>query len=168
MEHALSPLPAAIDPLCHVVLVEPQIPANTGNAARTCAAVGATLHLVGALGFTMTDAALKRSGLDYWPSVDLHWHPTLDDLRAVLGPGPSWHYFTARARTLHVEARYARGDVLVFGREDTGLPAEVLDAHAPRLVRIPIRSAVRSLNLSTCVGVAVFEALRQVAAGTPP
>jgi tRNA (cytidine/uridine-2'-O-)-methyltransferase len=168
VEHALSPLPAAVDPLCHVVLVEPQIPANTGNAARTCAAVGATLHLVGTLGFTMGDAALRRAGLDYWPAVDLHWHPTLADLREVLGPGPSWHLFTARARTLHVEAQFARGDVLVFGREDLGLPDHVLHAHPDRWVRIPIRRAVRSLNLSTCVGIAAYEVLRQVAARSVP
>lgn len=161
MERALFAGPAALDPLVHVVLVEPQIPANTGNAARTCAALGATLHLVGELGFSMHDAALRRAGLDYWPAVDVHWHPSLDELRPLL-PG-RWFYFTARTEKLFSDVTVTRGDVLVFGREDTGLPQELLEAHRSELVRLPQRAAVRSINLSTCVGMAAYEALRQVA-----
>ncbi|MEW5849779.1 MAG: tRNA (cytidine(34)-2'-O)-methyltransferase [Myxococcota bacterium] len=155
-------LPTALDPLLHVVLVEPQIPANTGNAARTCAALGCTLHLVGNVGFTLDDAALRRAGLDYWPSVDLHWHPSLDDVEALV-PGRRWRYFTAQTNRLLHDVGFQRGDVLVFGREDTGLPQALLDAHRDELVRIPQRSAVRSINLSTCVGIATYEAFRQIA-----
>jgi len=163
MEHALFAGPAALDPLVHVVLVEPQIPANTGNVARTCAALGASLHLVGNLGFALQDSALRRAGLDYWPAVDVHWHPTLEDVRALLGTR-QWYYFTARTPRILSDTCVNRGDVFVFGREDVGLPAELLDAHAPELVRLPQRAAVRSINLSTCVGMATYEALRQVAA----
>lgn len=167
-QRALLPLPAAIDPLLHVVLVEPQIPANTGNAARTCAAVGATLHLVGSMGFSLQDAELRRAGLDYWPAVDLHWHPGLEEVHSLVdverpGRKPRWCYFTARTDHLVYDVDFQRGDVLVFGREDLGLPQDLLDAHTDELVRIPIRAAVRSLNLSTCVGIVVFEALRQIA-----
>lgn len=164
MERALFAGPAALDPLVHVVLVEPQIPANTGNVARTCAALGCSLHLVGKTGFELSDASLRRAGLDYWPAVDLHWHPALEDLAAVLEPA-QWFYFTARTTKLFSDVTLKRGDVLVFGREDVGLPHELLDAHAHALVRLPQRAAVRSINLSTCVGMATYEALRQVASG---
>lgn len=161
MEDTLLEGPAAVDPLVHVVLVEPQIPANTGNIARTCAALGASLHLVGTLGFSLQDSALRRAGLDYWPAVDLHWHPSLDALRPLL-PHSHWFYFTARTpRLLHAQP-LKRGDALVFGREDSGLPQDLLDANAPHLVRLPQRNAVRSINLSTCVGMATYEALRQL------
>ncbi|MBI5496900.1 MAG: tRNA (cytidine(34)-2'-O)-methyltransferase [Deltaproteobacteria bacterium] len=166
MEQALRALPAALDPLVHVVLVEPQIPANTGNVARTCAALGATLHLVGTLGFSLQDAALRRAGLDYWPSVDLHWHPALSDVETLLGPR-RWFFFTVRAARGFHDAQVVRGDVLVFGREDLGLPPGLLDARAEQCVRLPLRDSVRSLNLSTCVGIAAYEALRRMTEGEP-
>lgn len=166
MEQALRALPAALDPLFHVVLVEPQIPANTGNIARTCAALGATLHVVGVPGFSLQDSALRRAGLDYWPSVDLHWHPALQDVETLLGPR-RWFFFTARADQGFHDATVARGDVLVFGREDTGLPQELLDARAAECVRLPLRDSVRSLNLSTCVGVSAYEALRRISTTEP-
>jgi tRNA (cytidine/uridine-2'-O-)-methyltransferase len=161
MDETLREEPAALDPLLHVVLVEPQIPANTGNVARTCAALGMTLHLVGPLGFDLKDSALRRAGLDYWPSVDLHWHPAIDDVEAVLG-ARRWWFFTARTTAGWFDPGVARGDVLVFGREDTGLPQALLDARAGECVRLPLRGSVRSLNLGNCVAVAAFEALRQI------
>lgn len=167
MEHALVTGPAALDPLVHVVLLEPQIPANTGNVGRTCAALGCSLHLVGPLGFSLDDAQLRRAGLDYWPAVDLHWHRTLEDLAALLGPRP-WHLFTARAQRGFHDVQVARGDVLLFGREDVGLPRPLLDARVAETVSLPQRAAVRSLNLSTCVGVAVFESLRQIGQAEAP
>ncbi len=161
MQRALLDGPAALDPLVHVVLLEPQIPANTGNVARTCAALGCSLHLVGALGFSLHDADVRRAGLDYWPAVDVHWHKTLADVETLLGPR-AWHLFTARAARGFHDVSVRRGDVLLFGREDTGLPQELLDARAGECVLLPQRTAVRSINLSTCVGVATFEALRQI------
>lgn len=161
MERALLEEPAALDPLVHVVLVEPQIPANTGNVARTCAALGMTLHLVGPLGFALQDSALRRAGLDYWPSVDLHWHANISDVETLLGPR-RWWFFTARTRQGFHDLQLTRGDVLVFGREDTGLPPALLDARVQECVRLPLRESVRSLNLSNCVAVAAFEALRQI------
>jgi tRNA (cytidine/uridine-2'-O-)-methyltransferase len=161
MEQALRQEPCALDPLVHVVLVEPQIPANAGNVARTCAALGMTLHLVGPLGFELQDSALRRAGLDYWPSVDLHWHVSLEELEALLGPR-RWWFFTARTTTGLYDLQLARGDVLVFGREDEGLPQPLLEARPSECVRLPLRQSVRSLNLSNCVAVAAFEALRQV------
>ena len=165
MQAALWDEPAGLLPLAHVVLVEPQIPANTGNVARTCAALGASLHLVGHTGFTLTDAAVRRAGLDYWPGVDLHWHPCLEDLAGLVGNPEAWLYFTARtSRGLH-DVPLARGQVLVFGREDTGLPETLLQQRASQCVRLPMRTNVRSLNLSVCAAVSVFEVLRQVGHG---
>lgn len=163
MEATLGDGPTGLSPLVHVVLVEPQIPANTGNIARTCAATGSALHLVGTLGYSLQDADVRRAGLDYWPSVDLHWHPDLDALRTVMDPGAPWFLFTARTVRGLYDCAVPRGSVLVFGREDTGLPEPLLEARAPDCVRLPMRGSVRSLNLSNAVAVAVFESARQLA-----
>ncbi|MFN2432255.1 MAG: tRNA (cytidine(34)-2'-O)-methyltransferase [Gemmatimonadota bacterium] len=149
-------------PLLHVVLVEPEIHTNTGNIGRLCVAAGAALHLIEPLGFQITDARLKRAGLDYWPLLDWRCHP---DLAAFEGPhsaagGRVW-YTSGRGRLLYDAVAYRPGDALVFGKESVGLPAELLDREAPRTVRIPIRPEARSLNLAHAAGIVVFEALRQ-------
>jgi len=141
------------------VLVEPQIPQNTGNIARTCACTGAALHLVGPLGFTITDAKLKRAGLDYWDKLNVQHHATLADFLAA-PPGPLY-CFTTKATRFYTEATYPPGCCLVFGREDAGLPESLLAAHAGTCVRLPMRGHMRSLNLSNTVAVGAYEALRQ-------
>lgn len=160
----------------HVVLVEPEIPQNTGNVARTCAAVGAALHLVHPLGFDISNAAVKRAGLDYWHLLDLHEHRSLSEFLAVVGESPVYFFSTRGGRT-HTDVIYEPGAFLVFGRETQGLPRDLLarqEATRPgHVVRIPIRSEARSLNLSNAVAIGVYEALRQqgyegLAAGAAP
>lgn len=143
----------------NIVLVEPQIPQNTGNVARTCAATGARLHLVEPLGYEITSAKLKRAGLDYWDKLDITRYAGLDDFFAQNG-GP-FFFFTTKAGRLYTNAAYPPGSYLVFGREDAGLPAAVLQRFPGSLVRLPMRGDIRSLNLSNTVAVGVFEALRQ-------
>jgi len=149
-----------------VALIEPEIPPNTGNIARLCAATGTPLHLVGQLGFRLTDKSLKRAGLDYWDSVHIVRHSTVEAFMAALFPA-RFFFFSARGQQLYTSAAYQPGDVLVFGNERTGLPAEILEAYAGLVLTVPMRKdAVRSLNLATSVGIVLYEALRQ-AAGTP-
>ena len=148
----------------HVVLVHPEIHWNTGNAGRTCLAVGATLHLVEPLGFSLDERQVKRAGLDYWEHVDLRMWPSWDAFeREIPGLGAPWLFSTKAMRTLWDAPLGATDDVvLVFGRETTGLPADVLARYEERLVALPMSSpVVRSLNLSTCVGIATYEVLRQ-------
>ena len=149
----------------HVVLVEPEIPQNAGNIARTCAATGCVLHLVRPLGFEISDRYLKRAGLDYWHLVDVRVH---DDLAAFLAEYPMvrMHLFTTKARKTYTQADYRAGDFLVFGKETRGLEEEFLLAHAEACVRIPMREEARSLNLSNSGAVAVYEGLRQNDFGT--
>ena len=148
--------------LLHVALFMPEIHPNTGNIARLCAANGLPLHLVGALGFRIDDRSVRRAGLDYWPFVDLRREETLEDLYAQL-PEAQFFYFSTRAERRYTQAVYRPGDCLVFGPESTGLPEVLLQSNWDRALRIPMRSAnVRSLNLSTAVGIAVYEALRQL------
>ena len=148
----------------HVVLVHPEIHWNTGNAGRTCLAVGATLHLVEPLGFSLDERQVKRAGLDYWEHVDLRIWPSWGAFeRELPALGEPW-FFTAKApRTLWDAPLGASDDVvLLFGRETTGLPADVITRYAERLVAMPMASPfVRSLNLSTSVGIATYEVLRQ-------
>ncbi len=153
--------PAAASPPLHLVLVEPQIPPNTGNVARLCAATGCALHLVEPLGFALTDRELKRAGLDYWDSLTIHVHASLEAF--VSGwAGPLW-LFSTRAQHAYDTAAYERGAALVFGKETAGLPQALLDMQPERALRIPMRpGAVRSLNLSTCVGIAAYAALARL------
>ena len=139
--------------MLHVVLVEPEIPANTGNIARTCAATGSVLHLVKPLGFDISDKAVKRAGLDYWHLVDVRVYEDLEDFFAKNQP--------SCMRLFSTKAGYPDGAYLFFGKETKGLPEEFLAAHYDSCVRIPIRAEARSLNLSNSVAVGVFEALRQ-------
>ncbi len=149
-----------MDPL-HVILVNPEIPPNTGNIARLCGATGSTLHLVHPLGFSVDDKAVRRAGLDYWREVDVREHQSFDEALAHSGDGDVF-LFSARAERSYLEAPFTPGARLVFGSETKGLPAEVLDRYPGNVYRIPIWGKVRSLNLSTSVGVAVYEAYRKI------
>jgi tRNA (cytidine/uridine-2'-O-)-methyltransferase len=144
----------------HIVLHEPEIHANAGNVGRTCVALGAKLWLVRPLGFRLDDHHLRRAGLDYWEHLD--WE-VVDNWEALIGrlpPRRPW-FFSKTAERLYTEAAYQPGDILVFGSETRGLPPSLLAANADRSLRIPIRPAVRSLNLAVSVGIAAYEALRQ-------
>ena len=147
----------------HVVLYQPEIPQNTGNVARTCAATHTTLHLIEPLGFRLSDRYLKRAGLDYWPHVCLKVHSCFEALRAEIRRS-RMVYFSAHATRPYYEFQFLPGDCLVFGSETRGLPLDVFDSEPDKILKIPIdRSHVRSLNLATTVGAALFEALRQLA-----
>ena len=146
----------------HVVLLEPEIPPNTGNAIRLCANTGATLHLVRPLGFTLDDARVKRAGLDYHEMSRVREHPTLADCLAALGDARVFAVETTGSQR-HDEARYQAGDAFLFGRETAGLPAEMVAGWPlERLIRLPMLPGNRSLNLSNAVAVVVFEAWRQL------
>jgi len=150
--------------MINVALVEPEIPPNTGNVARLCAATRTPLHIVGATGFRLDDRAVRRAGLDYWPEVRLSRHRDLAALRAAL-PQSRYVYLTTKARRAYTDWRYADGDCLVFGRETRGLPEELLRANAANCVTIPmLNPQVRSLNLATSVAIVLYEALRQTGA----
>ena len=144
----------------HVVLVEPQIPPNTGNVGRLCLATNTRLHLVEPLGFSLDDRQLKRAGLDYWKEVDYRVWPSLGALQAAAGERAAFHYFTTKAERDYWSANYEVDDYLVFGCETRGLPESLLRRHWGKCCRIPIDNA-RSLNLSVSVGIVLFEAIRQ-------
>ena len=149
--------------MLHVVLVNPEIPPNTGNVARLCGATQTALHLVHPLGFRTDDRALKRAGLDYWEHIEVHHHDNLASALASSGGGETL-YFSARADRPYTEAPYAPGARLIFGPETRGLPEELLEANRDRTFRIPIWGRVRSLNLSTAVGIVVYEGYRRLGA----
>lgn len=147
----------------HVALFEPEIPPNTGNIARLCAATNTKLHVVGVTGFRMDDRTLKRAGLDYWDEVELHRHIDLPALHAAL-PDSRFLYLTTKSNNAYSDFRFERGDCLVFGPETRGLPGDVLSANSDRCLTIPMPNPnVRSLNLATSVGIVLYEALRQQA-----
>lgn len=147
------------DPI-HVALYEPEIPGNAGAVARTCGAVGAPLHLIGRLGFSFTHPKAKRALMDYWQHVEYHVHTAWGDFAAHVEGRRIWSFTTKAERTFW-DAGFAPGDVLLFGPESRGLPDHLI-ADLDRALRIPMRPETRSLNLSTAVGVALYEALRQV------
>jgi tRNA (cytidine/uridine-2'-O-)-methyltransferase len=144
----------------HVVLVEPEIPQNAGNIARTCAATGTSLHMIRPLGFEVSDRYLKRAGLDYWHLVDIHYYDSFAELQAKY-PESRFFFFTTKALHRHSDVKFQDGDFLVFGKETKGLPEELLLQHKETCLRIPMFSEARSLNLSNSVAIAVYEALRQ-------
>ena len=145
----------------HIVLVEPEIPPNTGNIGRLCAGTGSHLHLVGKLGFSLDDKHMKRAGLDYWPAVKLHRWDSLQQLQAEHPDGRFW-YMSKKARHNYTQVEFNSGDFLVFGKETLGLPEELLDSVGEQALRIPILApAVRSLNLANSAAIILFEALRQ-------
>ena len=146
--------------MLNIVLVEPEIPANTGNIARTCAATGSVLHLIRPLGFDISDKAVKRAGLDYWHLVDVRDYENLDDFFSK-NDVKTMRLFSTKAPKRYDEADYPDGCYLFFGKETKGLPEELLFANPDRCVRIPMRNELRSLNLSNSVAIAVYEALRQ-------
>ena len=146
--------------MLNIVLVEPEIPANTGNIARTCAATGSVLHLIKPLGFDISDKAVKRAGLDYWHLVDVRVYENLADFFQKTGAEDIWLLSTKAPRS-YAEAAFSRDCWLFFGKETKGLPEQFLAEHHDRCLRIPIRAEARSLNLSNSVAVVVFEALRQ-------
>ncbi len=145
----------------NIVLVEPQIPQNTGNISRTCAVTGAVLHLIKPYGFTITDKQLKRAGLDYWDKLEIHEYDSLDDFFEK--NNGEFYYFTTKGRKVHSEAKYPqdRPVYIIFGREDKGLPESLLFQNPDNCVRIPMRPTLRSLNLSNSVAIAAYEVLRQ-------
>lgn len=145
----------------HVVLVEPEIPQNTGNIARTCSATGAVLHLVRPLGFEIDDRKLKRAGLDYWNTLEIYFYDSLADFMRQHEDDALW-FFTTKASRVYTEMEVGARDIyLVFGKETKGLPEELTAAHFDRSVRIPMLSDKRSLNLSNSAAIAVYEVLRQ-------
>ncbi|MEP7076295.1 MAG: tRNA (cytidine(34)-2'-O)-methyltransferase [Acidobacteriota bacterium] len=149
----------------HVALVEPEIPPNTGNIARLCAATRTPLHIVGVTGFRMDDRTLKRAGLDYWNEVELCRHVDLEELYCNL-PDSRFLYFSTKVSRVYTDWEFQVNDCLVFGPETRGLPCEVLDINLERCLTIPmVNKNVRSLNLSTSVGIALFEAIRQTNTG---
>ena len=147
-------------PELNIVLVEPEIPQNTGNIARTCAATGARLHLVEPMGFKVDDKKLKRSGLDYWYLLDITYYKNLDDFFQRNKDG-KFFYFSTKARHTYAEIEYPDTAYLVFGKETAGLPEELLMKNKDTTVRIPMIGEARSLNLSNSVAIGVYEALRQ-------
>jgi len=150
------------DPPIHIVLLEPEIPPNTGNIARLCAATGSPLHLIEPLGFQLTDAAMKRAGLDYWQHVDLQRHAGWDAFMDTIQPARFFLFSTAGQRSLFDET-FQPGDCLVFGNETKGLPDALLHRWPDRVLGVPMHTTrVRSLNLANTVGLALYEALRQV------
>jgi tRNA (cytidine/uridine-2'-O-)-methyltransferase len=144
----------------HIVLVEPEIPQNTGNIARTCAASGAGLHLIRPLGFSIEDRYLKRAGLDYWSEVLVSCSDSFAELREKYG-GHSFFYASTKAGRCYTDVVYPRDCFLVFGKETAGLPEELLEANRESCIRIPMREGIRSLNLSNSVAIILYEVLRQ-------
>lgn len=147
----------------HIVLFEPEIPQNTGNIARTCAVVGATLHLVEPMGFRLTERNLKRAGCDYWDEVDVVRHACAEEF-LERHAGCELHFFTGHTQRLYTDVEYGAGGAdayLVFGRESRGIDPSILDAHQDTCVRIPMRDGLRSLNLSNAVAVGAYEVVRQ-------
>ena len=146
----------------NIVLVEPEIPQNTGNIARTCAATGSVLHLVKPLGFSVEDKYLKRAGLDYWHLVDVRYYDSFRQLQETY-KGSRFYYATTKGTKLYTRVKYRDGDFLVFGKETAGLPRELLSANKDNCIRIPMvrEVAARSLNLSNAVAIVLYEALRQ-------
>ncbi|MBO4734396.1 MAG: tRNA (uridine(34)/cytosine(34)/5-carboxymethylaminomethyluridine(34)-2'-O)-methyltransferase TrmL [Clostridia bacterium] len=143
----------------NIVMVEPEIPQNTGNVARTCAATGARLHLVGPMGFKIDDRKLKRAGLDYWHFLDITYYDDLSDFFSK--NSGEFRYFTTKGRLTHSEVTYPDNVYLLFGKETKGLPEELLIKNPDKCLRIPMADEIRSLNLSNSVAIAVYEVLRQ-------
>ena len=144
----------------NIVLLEPEIPQNTGNIARTCAATGASLHLIESMGFTVTDAKLKRAGLDYWNKLDITYYKNIEDFYERT-KGGEYFYFSTKAPRCYTDITYPNPCYLIFGKESAGIPETILKKNLERTVRIPMRESLRSLNLSNSAAIAVYEVLRQ-------
>ena len=146
--------------MINIVLLEPEIPANTGNIGRTCVATGTRLHLIEPLGFSLSEKALKRAGMDYWPDLDVTTYVDYEDF-LVRNPGAQIFYATTKGRHIYSDASYPDGCYIMFGKESAGIPEEILREHPDTCVRIPMIGESRSLNLSNSVAVVLYEALRQ-------
>ena len=146
--------------MLHIVLVEPEIPQNTGNISRTCSVTGSALHLVRPLGFSVDDRQLKRAGLDYWDSLNLSYYDSIEQLMTQHA-GARFFFASTHAQHCYSDVSYRDGDFLVFGKETAGLPKQLLAKHADRTIRIPMGEGQRSLNLSNSAAIVLFEALRQ-------
>ena len=144
----------------HIVLIEPEIPGNTGNIARLCAATGCELHLVKPLGFSVDDKSLKRAGLDYWHLVKVHYHENFAEVLAKY-QGHNFYYNTTKTTKSYSEVKFTPDDLLVFGKETAGIPESILKEHWDSCIRIPMVSDARSLNLSNSVAIVAYEALKQ-------
>lgn len=145
----------------NIVLVEPEIPQNAGNIARTCSVTGSKLHLVRPLGFEVTDKQLKRAGLDYWQYLDITYYDSIEEVMDKHYTGDNFWFFSTKAKNVHSDVSYKDGDFLVFGKETKGLPEPLLEKYYDKCVRLPMFGQMRSLNLSNSVCVGVYEALRQ-------
>ncbi len=146
----------------NIVLVEPEIPQNAGNIARTCAVTGSKLHMVRPLGFEVSDKYLKRAGLDYWHLVDISYYDSIEEVMDKFYNGNNFWFFSTKSKQIHSDVKYKDGDFLVFGKETKGLPEPLLEKHYDECVRLPMLNETRSLNLSNSVCVGVYEALRQL------
>ncbi len=144
----------------NVVLLEPEIPQNTGNISRTCAATGISLHMIEPFGFEITDAKLKRAGLDYWQYLDVHYYKNIEEFYQK-NEGGHFFYFSTKAPKCYTQVSYPENSYLIFGKESAGIPEEILKNNLDKCVRIPMLSHIRSLNLSNSVAIAVYEVLRQ-------
>ncbi|NLK21294.1 MAG: tRNA (uridine(34)/cytosine(34)/5-carboxymethylaminomethyluridine(34)-2'-O)-methyltransferase TrmL [Epulopiscium sp.] len=145
----------------NIVLLEPEIPQNTGNIARTCAAIGASLHLIKPLGFSIEDKYLKRAGLDYWSLLDIHYHDSFEDFKLKY---PDGLYFmaTTKAKHKYTDVKYTKDCFIIFGKETAGIPETILKDYSDTSIRIPMISEARSLNLSNSVAIVAYEAMRQM------
>ncbi|MBW6514486.1 MAG: tRNA (cytidine(34)-2'-O)-methyltransferase [Candidatus Syntrophosphaera sp.] len=154
----MIPLPATG---FNIALYEPEIPANTGNIGRLCVGTGSTLHIIQPCKFLLTDKALKRAGLDYWPDLDLVLHKNAEEFFAALNPSRIF-LCTTKAERSYLDLSYAAGDAFLFGPESRGLPQSFLDRYPDRLITIPMHAKIRSLNLANSVSIVLFEAIRQL------
>ncbi|MBP5686826.1 MAG: tRNA (cytidine(34)-2'-O)-methyltransferase, partial [Clostridia bacterium] len=145
----------------NIVLVEPEIPQNAGNIARTAAVTGSVLHMVRPLGFEVSDKYLKRAGLDYWHFIDIRYYDSIEEVMDKYYNGENFWFFSTKAKNIHSDVKYKDGDFLVFGKETKGLPESLLKEHYEECVRLPMMGETRSLNLSNSVCAGVYEALRQ-------
>lgn len=145
----------------NIVLVEPEIPQNTGNISRTCAATGSSLHMIRPFGFELTDKHLKRAGLDYWQYLDVHYYDSFEELFDLYYNGDNFYFMSTKGQKVYSDAKFKDGDFLIFGKESHGLPEPLLEKHYDKTLRIPMLGNLRSLNLSNSVALTVYEALRQ-------
>lgn len=145
----------------NIVLLEPEIPQNTGNIARTCACTGCSLHLIEPLGFSLREKYLKRAGMDYWDKVDLHVYDCYDDFVAQ-NPNANIYYATTKGQRIYTEPSYRSDDFIMFGKESAGIPEEILACHHDQCIRIPMAEEYRSLNLANSVSIVLYESLRQL------
>ena len=145
----------------NIVLVEPEIPQNTGNISRTCAATGSSLHMIRPFGFELSDKHLKRAGLDYWQYLDVHYYDSIDEIFDLYYNGDNFYFMSTKGQKVYSDAKFKDGDFLIFGKESHGLAEPLLKEHYSETLRIPMYGDLRSLNLSNSVALTVYEALRQ-------